>query len=540
MGTQPHGCAELPFVMGFRQAYPLGVLNPEAMTRRYSFALSLLSVLALLACSDDSGSVADSNAGGAATSGGATSTAGMSGQGGAQTGGSGLGASGGAIANGGAQTNGGAPANGGAPLLSGGSTADGGASGSGTGGRPIGGTGGAIGGATSGGADAGGTNNGGSGTDGGSNSGGANAGGDPGAGGTDNSGGDSSSGGAPAEGGTAARIPASSADTLREAGENAVPPILIGAAISGSGLNDSSYANVASTEHDYVTAENEMKWDSLEPNAGQFNWTSADTIVNWAVQHDMEVKGHCLVWHNQLPGWMSSMTGAQAVQDAMQRHIENVMGHFKDRVHSWDVVNEGILTDSDTGVGNPRMRNSVFYNALGEDYLDLAFQMAREQDASAKLYYNDYSIDALNDKADFAYEMVKGMVERGVPIDGVGFQMHIGPPNNEANGADVAANFKRFSDLGLEVLISEMDINRCGDQVTAEEQLTYYHDIVQACVQLPKCVAITFWGINDGRSWLNGFSGSLCNGQSSQSLLFNDQYQPKETYNQVMNALLGQ
>ncbi|MGK3962515.1 endo-1,4-beta-xylanase [Sorangium sp. So ce118] len=346
-------------------------------------------------------------------------------------------------------------------------------------------------------------------------------------------------GGTGGAGGEEARVPAASASTLREAGEKANPPILIGAAISGSGLNNNDYKRVAAAEHNYVTAENEMKWDALEPNAGQFSWGAADNIVNWAVSNRMQVKGHTLVWHNQLPGWASSLSGAAQVEQAMRRHIENVMGHFKDRVHTWDVVNEAVLTDSDTGVGNPRMRPSVFFNALGERFLDLAFEIAREQDPTAKLYYNDYSIDALNDKADFVYEMVKGMVERGVPIDGVGFQMHIGPPNNEAGGADVAANLKRFSELGLEVLISEMDINRCSNQVTAEEQLAYYHDIVEACFQLPKCVGITFWGINDGRSWLNGWSGALCNGQSSQSLLFNDQYQKKETYNKVMDALLG-
>jgi endo-1,4-beta-xylanase len=340
-------------------------------------------------------------------------------------------------------------------------------------------------------------------------------------------------------GGTTVRVPATTATTLREAGANANPPILVGAAISGSGLNNQGYKNVAAAEHNYVTAENEMKWDALEPNPGQFSWGSADNIVNWAIQNDMQVKGHTLVWHNQLPGWMSSMSGATQVEQAIRRHIENVMGHFKDRVHTWDVVNEAVITDSDTGVGNPRMRPSVFFNALGVNFLDLAFEIAHEQDPDAKLYYNDYSIDALNDKADFVYEMIKGMVERGVPIDGVGFQMHIGPPNNEAGGADVAANLKRFSELGLEVLISEMDVNRCGGVVTEAEQLTYYHDIVEACFQLPKCVGITFWGINDGRSWLNGFSGALCNGQSSQSLLFNDQYQKKATYQQVMNALLG-
>jgi endo-1,4-beta-xylanase len=425
---------------------------------------------------------------------------------------------------GGTTATGGATGTGGVPVGTGGATAGTGGVSVGTGGATAGtggGTGGivsGVGGATGG---TGGTTNGTGGATGGAST-----------GGTSGSGG--SGGGS---GGTSVRIPTTTATTLKEAGAKATPPILIGSAMSS--YSNQNQKNVAAAEFNYVTAENEMKWDALEPNSGQFSWGSADNLVNWATSNGMQVKGHTLVWHNQLPGWMSSMSGATQVEQAMRRHIENVMGHFKDRVHTWDVVNEAVITDSDTGVGNPRMRPSVFFNALGVNFLDKAFQIAREQDPNAKLYYNDYSIDALNDKADYVYEMIKGMVERGVPIDGVGFQMHIGPPNNEAGGADVAANLKRFSDLGLEVLISEMDINRCGGQVTEQEQLTYYHDIVEACFQLPKCVGITFWGINDGASWLNGWQGALCNGQSSQSLLFNDQYQKKATYQQVMNALLG-
>ena len=116
--------------------------------------------------------------------------------------------------------------------------------------------------------------------------------------------------------------------------------------------------------------------------------------------------------------------------------------------------------------------------------------------------------------------------------------MHIGPPNNIATGAEVARNMARYAELGLEVVISEMDINLCGNQITAEEQLTLYHDITEACVRQPKCTAISFWGINDQESWLNFWPAALCNGQNSQSLLFSNS-QKKETYNSVMDALTG-
>jgi endo-1,4-beta-xylanase len=204
------------------------------------------------------------------------------------------------------------------------------------------------------------------------------------------------------------------------------------------------------------------------------------------------------------------------------------------------VVNEAILTNSDTGDGNARMRPSVFFNQVGDDYIDLAFQMARDHaDAkgwnSMKFYYNDYSIDADNDKSHFAHEMIKGMVDRGVPIDGVGFQMHIGTPNNIPTAQAVADNMDFYIGLGLEVLISEMDINICDGKVTKDQQLQLYHDIAAACVARPKCVAMTFWGVNDESSWLNGFA---CGGGNSQSLLFSNN-QRKDTYTQVLNALTG-
>ena len=135
--------------------------------------------------------------------------------------------------------------------------------------------------------------------------------------------------------------------------------------------------------------------------------------------------------------------------------------------------------------------------------------------------------------------MIKGMVDRGVPIDGVGFQMHIGPPNNyQVTGETVRNNMKKFTDLGLEVLISEMDINICGNQVSAGQQATLYHDIVEACVQNTKCTAITFWGIDDTRSWLNTWDGSQCD-MNATPLLFDGSFQKKDLYDQVMNALTG-
>lgn len=310
---------------------------------------------------------------------------------------------------------------------------------------------------------------------------------------------------------------------------------LIGAAVSQSGLGNSGYANAAG-EFNFFTAENEMKWQNIESSQGSFNYGPGDAIVNFASQRGAKVKGHTLVWHSQLAGWVNS---ASDVKGAMINHITSVMNHYKGKIYSWDVVNEAVDVDNiKTGMGNAKLRASVFYNKIGKDYIDLAFQTARDVDPSTKLFYNDFSSEGMNDKSDFIYEMVKSMKDRGIPIDGVGMQTHIGAPNTTPTIAAIKENIKRLAALGLEIHMSELDINGC-DGINDATMATMYHDIVAACVEEPKCTAITVWGINDGASWLNSWNGTGCNGQSSRSLLFNDSYQKKGTYTAVLNALTG-
>lgn len=329
------------------------------------------------------------------------------------------------------------------------------------------------------------------------------------------------------------------ATTLKAAGScRSNHQILVGTALSANNL-----PAIAAQEFNYVTPENEMKWQSVEGSEGNFSFGSANTIVNWAQQNNMKIKGHCLVWHNQLPSWVSSITSRDRLLAVMKKHIETVMGQFGSKLYAWDVVNEALSTDSDVGTGNAQMRPSVFYKLLGEDFIPTAFKMARDYAdshnmKSMKLYYNDYSIDADNDKSRFLHKKIKEWLAAGAPIDGIGFQMHIGPPNNIPTVQSVKDNFDYYTSLGLEVLISEWDINLCGSKVSSAQQTEFYHGITEACVNNPKCAAITFWGVNDQNSWLNGFTGSLCNGGNSQSLLFSNG-QKKPVYTQVLNGLNG-
>lgn len=308
---------------------------------------------------------------------------------------------------------------------------------------------------------------------------------------------------------------------------------LVGVALSTQHLSSDTSYSTAAKELNFVTPENEMKWDQIEPQKGQFTWTAADQIVSFATSNNMKVKGHTLVWYNQLPQWVQSLSSESAVRDAMVSHIQGVMQHYKGKVAVWDVVNEAVSIDGTS------YRDCPFYQYLGETYIDEAFKTARAVDANVKLYYNDYNDEGRNGKSDFVYNLLKRLVSSGVPIDGVGMQMHYGTPNDTFTIDDLKSNIQRIVDLGLEVVFSEMDVHRCQGMTDAQ-QATLYHDLVAACVGEPQCKAVTFWGITDKYSWLNSYSPLGCTGsQKPLGDLWDDNYKKKSAYTGVLNALLG-
>jgi endo-1,4-beta-xylanase len=409
----------------------------------------------------------------------------------------------------GAETNGG---NGAAPT--GGKS---GTSGSGT----SGGSGSGNGGAGAGGSTTGGTSQGGTG--------GAGQGGSAGkaTGGTGGKGGSAGQGAAGASGGTPA--------TLKEAAMRSGR--VIGVALAQNRLSTASYANAA-REFSSATAENEMKWDVTEPTRGQYSYTRGDQIVTFAEQNGMQVRGHTLVWHSQLPSWVSALTSASEVRSAMTNHITQVMSHFRGKVVAWDVVNEAW---NDDGMS---MRNSVFQQRLGNAFVDEAFQAARAADSTAKLYYNDFGTEGNSAKANAVYTMVQSMKTRGIPIDGVGMQMHTRKGNGAPTVAQFIANMQRLVALGLEVAITEMDVSLCGTETLdarLEEQRTRFHDIVEACIAEPGCKSVTVWGVTDQYSWLNdNLSAAGCSGSDlPRPLLWDDGYQKKPAYSGVVDALIG-
>ncbi len=313
---------------------------------------------------------------------------------------------------------------------------------------------------------------------------------------------------------TALSGPAEAAGTLGSAA--AAKGRYFGAAVSAQYLGESGYVSTLNREFSSVTPENEMKWDAVEANRGTFTFGSADRIVSHAQSRGMSVRGHTLVWHSQLPGWVAGL-GAADLRSAMNHHITTVMQHYKGKVLAWDVVNEAF---QDGGSG--ARRSSPFQDKLGNGFIEEAFRTARAADPAAKLCYNDYNTDGVNAKSNAVYAMVKDFRARGVPIDCVGFQSHF----NSASPvpSDYRANLQRFADLGVDVQITELDIEGSGSA-----QATAYGNVVNACLAVSRCAGITVWGVTDKYSWRS----------SGTPLLFDGDYTQKPAYDAALAALGG-
>jgi endo-1,4-beta-xylanase len=283
-----------------------------------------------------------------------------------------------------------------------------------------------------------------------------------------------------------------------------------GAAVAAGRLSDTTYTRILNTEFNSITAENEMKWDATEPSPGRFTYTSGDRILNQAVANGAKVRGHALLWHSQEPSWAQSMSGS-ALRTAMLNHVTQVATHYKGKIHSWDVVNEAF---ADGGSGGRRDSN---LQRTGNDWIEAAFRAARAADPAAKLCYNDYNTDGVNAKSTGVYNMVRDFKSRGVPIDCVGFQSHLGT----GVPGDYQANLQRFAALGVDVQITELDISQGNNQAAS------YATVTKACLAIARCTGITVWGIRDSDSWRPG----------ENPLLFNGSGNKKPAYTAVLDAL---
>ena len=297
--------------------------------------------------------------------------------------------------------------------------------------------------------------------------------------------------------------------------------LLIGTAVAPAALKaEAPYRATLAKDFGIVTPENAMKWGPIHPGRNRYDFAKADQIVAFARAHGQQVHGHNLAWHSQNPDWLTNgtFTRDELIQ-ILHDHISTVVGHFKGRIALWDVVNEAIESDGS-------LRQTVWSKGIGPDYLELAFTFAHEADPAAKLYYNDFGLELGGPKTDAVYNLVRDLKNKGVPIDGVGFQTHL------INGASPpAAKFQpilqRFAELGLDVAVTEFDdaVKLTDGQASAaalEQQAVTYRGYLGVCLAVVRCRSFTIWGFTDKHSWIPDFLPGY-----GAALPLDENYQPK-------------
>jgi len=332
--------------------------------------------------------------------------------------------------------------------------------------------------------------------------------------------------------------PLLSAQTLRQAADD--QGFLIGTAVRSSQLSEPAYASTLAREFNMVEAEDAMKWLALRPDEKSYDFRQGDELVRFAEANHMKVRGHCLVWDHNNPDWLTQgHFSSEQLSRLLQEHITRVMRHYSGKVFAWDVINEA--TDEK---GN--LRDSIWYNQpgigfsqRGTEYIAQVFRWAHKADPRALLFYNEAEGEGLNRKSDAIYLMVKDLRSRGVPIHGVGLQMHI--PRLDADIAALEANIIRLTELGVQVHITELDISMPIDssgharEEDRKHQADIYRDILRACLDNTGCTAIQTWGFTDKYSWI----GSHSHGTRGQALPFDRTYQPKPAYFSIREELLA-
>jgi endo-1,4-beta-xylanase len=312
----------------------------------------------------------------------------------------------------------------------------------------------------------------------------------------------------------------------------------VGTALMSTRLDDSRVRTLVAHNFDSLTPENEMKWETIEPAPGMFAWAGADKLVAFAAANGIRMRGHTLVWHSQLASWARRLPPAE-LRAAMVRHVRTVAARYHGKIAAWDVVNEA-LADGPSG----QLRDDSPFTALGPSFIDEAFRAAHEADPDAQLFYNDYEIEGGGSpKSEAAFALCKRLVGAGVPISGVGLQMHV-DPRHWPSAASIQRNMERYAGLGLRIEITEMDVPVGEIPGTLDQKLerqrAIAHDIVAACVSVERCAAITFWGLTDHDSWLEDpHWGALRGRGPHRALLFDGAYRPKPMVLGVLDALGG-
>ncbi|WPU95246.1 endo-1,4-beta-xylanase [Mucilaginibacter sabulilitoris] len=330
---------------------------------------------------------------------------------------------------------------------------------------------------------------------------------------------------------------------LKESYRNYFP---IGVAVSARTLKDPAQSELILRQFNSITPENAMKMGPIHPEENRYFWRDADSIVAFAQKHNLRVRGHNLCWHEQTPKWLfydknGKLVTKEVLLRRLRDHIYNVVGRYKGKIYAWDVVNEAVSDDS-----TRLLRNSLWYQICGEDFILKAFQYAHEVDPQAILFYNDYNTER-PEKRERVYRLLKKLVDAKVPVNAVGLQAHWS--FDEPTSNELIATVKKFASLGLKVQITELDISvypweknhrtlRPGEDTSysperEQKQADQYDMVFKVFRKYKKYITgVTFWNVSDRYTWLDTYP---VEGRKNYPLLFDQNLQPKKAYWRVVN-----
>jgi len=316
----------------------------------------------------------------------------------------------------------------------------------------------------------------------------------------------------------------STAETVALKSAAAAKQRYFGAAIDSAFLVEPVYRELATSQFSSITPENAMKWRSVEPVRGAFDWTAADEVAAFAKSNGQKLRGHNLLWEGNLPSWLASERLAPAAfKDLIEEHIAAEVSRYKGAVYAWDVINEPF---DDAG----HWRAGLLHDTLGDDYVAIALRAARAADPDAKLYINDAGIEGGGPKFGALYKLVMALKSSGAPIDGVGLQSHFIAGRVPLGLPAILAN---FAALDVDVAITELDL-RVHLPATPEsvaQQAAGYRFVVASCLAVARCVGVTTWGISDDHSWISRIP------DYGDALLFDRRGDPKPAYAAVSAVL---
>ncbi len=297
------------------------------------------------------------------------------------------------------------------------------------------------------------------------------------------------------------------------------------------------YSTLIAEQCSILVGENAMKWGPLSPAPGKYDFREADALMNFAAKHRQKVRGHNLIWHDQLPGWFPGPINKMNALQAMMTHIRTEMRHFAGRIHSWDVVNEAIeLKD-----GRPDgLRKSPWFELVGPDYVELAFRTARQADPKALLTYNDYGMEYEEEKRAAVLALVHRMKAHGVPLDAIGFQSHL-DANVTLAGRELQKFVRELAKLNLQVFVTELDVNDRKVAGTIQDRdaavAKVYRDYLTTMLAERNVTAVLTWGITDRYTWLDGYSPKRADGKPLRPLPFDPDLHPTAAFYAERDAI---